>query len=317
MTEPAFVRLNQEKWQRYQEEASLSGPLKTDTLIANYQDVMADCAYAQSQFPGSRVSTYLNQLSTTYYKAIYDKRRLDWRRPLRFFFHDVPLEVAAYRKTINITCLIFCLLVAAGCISGIQDEENIVKTLGSGYVEMTLRNIKQGKPTDVYSHGSETSSFLSIVWNNLRVDLNTYAYGIVPILGPLYIMKVNGIMLGQFQTLFFLKGVGLQSMTAIWIHGTLEMGACVMACAAAMIFGLGWVFPGTRSRRQALMDSAKSSIRIFVSVLPLTFTAAIFEGFTTRHTEYPLTIKLGIIFGSLLLLVYYYGILPYRVSHKK
>jgi len=158
---------------------------------------------------------------------------------------------------------------------------------------------------------------LFIVLNNLRVDIITYSYGVIPILGPGYIMMKNGIMLGEFQTLFFLNGVGFQSMTAIWIHGTIEISTIIIGGAASLALGLGWVFPKTYSRKEALKRSALRSIKIFISIIPLTILAAFFESFLTRHTEYPLFVKLLIIFGSLAFIIFYYVILPNKIRKEE
>lgn len=54
----------------------------------------------------------------------------------------------------------------------------------------------------------------------------------------------NGIMVGAFQTFFYGEGLLAESMLAIWLHGTLEIWAIIVAGAAGLALGNSWLFPG-------------------------------------------------------------------------
>ncbi len=45
-------------------------------------------------------------------------------------------------------------------------------------------------------------------------------------------MFQNGVMLGAFQYFFYERGLLLPSVLTIWIHGTLEISAIVIAGSA-------------------------------------------------------------------------------------
>lgn len=208
---------------------------------------------------------------------------------------------------------IFAFFAIIGIILALQSTDNIISTLGADYVEMTIENIKKGVPTDVYGKANAENMFLGITYNNISIALKTYGWGIIPILGPGFVMMQNGIMLGEFQTLFFKFGVGFESMTAIWIHGTLEISALIISGAASLALGMGWVFPSTFSRSESLKRSGLRSIKILITTIPLLLMAGFFESFITRHTEFPLFVKLSIIFGSLAFILFYYVYIPYRI----
>lgn len=318
MKEYIFVRQNKQKWLQYEREMGDLKSIPTKRLSDMYQDITADLAYSQSLFPKARVTVYLNNLALALHDYLYTPKKVDHLRAiLRFFTYVIPRNVADAHFELKLSFAIFAAFTLVGVILAYQDIENVVDTLGYGYVQMTLENIKNGVPTDVYGRSNESDMFLFIALNNLRVDLITYSYGVIPILGPGYILMKNGIMLGEFQSLFFLNGVGLQSMTAIWIHGTIEISTIIIGGAAGFALGLGWVFPGTYSRKEALKRSGLRSVKIILSILPLTILAAFFESFLTRHTEYPLFVKLTIILGSLAFIVYYYIVLPRKIRKEE
>ncbi len=317
MKENIFVRQNEEKWLEYEQKISHLQSLPTQEISDMYQDLTSDLSYAQSHYPEARVTTYLNNLSLMLHEYVFTPKKHDFKSIITFFTKFVPNMVAEAHVEMKLSFAVFMTFTIAGVILAIQDFDNIIQTLGPGYVEMTLDNIKNGVPTDVYGHSPEGDMFLYIVLNNLRVDLITYMYGIIPILGPGYILKVNGVMLGEFQTLFFLKDVGLESMSAIWIHGALEIPAIIISGAAAFALGLGWVFPKTLSRKEALKRSGLRSVKIILSILPITIIAAFLESFATRHTEWPLFVKLLIIGGSFAFILFYYVYLPHQIRKRK
>lgn len=317
MKEYIFVKQNKEKWIKYEKKISHLSSLSTQQISDIYQDLTADLAYAQGHYPGARVTAYLNNLALMLHEYVCKPKKHDFRSIIKFFTEYVPSMVAEAHVEMKLSFAIFMTFTIAGVILASQDIQNIINTLGPRYVEMTLENIKNGVPTDVYGHSDQGLMFYYIVLNNIKVDLITYMYGIIPILGPGYILKVNGVMLGEFQTLFFLKGVGLESMSAIWIHGALEIPSIIISGAASLALGMGWVFPGTLSRKEALKRSGLRSVKIILSVLPITIFAAFLESFATRHTEWPLFVKLFIIGGSLAFVIFYYIYLPHKIRKRK
>ena len=314
MKEYVFVKQNSGKWKTYEEIIRNASSYSTQKVSEVYQDLNADLAYSHTQFPNGRVTEYLNNLTIEIHDYFYMPKGY-WLQPVvEFFSKTIPQTMAQSQKELLYAFIIFSLFVVAGVVLACQDIENIKETLGSYYVEMTLRNIREGVPTGVYGYGRSSIDFVDITLNNLRVDLTTYAWGLIPILGPLYIMEQNGVMLGEFQMLFFLNDVGFQSMSAIWIHGTIEISTIIICSAASLTLGLGWVFPGTYSRKEAFKRSGQRSVKILLSILPLTIIAGFLESFITRHTEWPLIIKLLIIFGSLTFILFYYVYYPNKLK---
>ena len=101
-------------------------------------------------------------------------------------------------------------------------------------------------------------------------------------------------------------------MLAVWLHGTLEIWAIIVAGAAGLALGNGWLFPGTYSRKESFMRGAKKGLKIIVGTVPVFVMAGFIEGFITRHTELPDFLRLSIILLSLAFIIYYYIYLPNR-----
>lgn len=123
-------------------------------------------------------------------------------------------------------------------------------------------------------------------------------------------------MLGSFEYYFFSKGLGLESVLVIWIHGTLEISAIIIAGAAGLVLGHGLLFPKTYSRAKAFILSAKDGTKIAAGIIPIILLAAFLEGFVTRHTEMPIWLSAGIVILSLCFMIWYVIIYPFKLNQR-
>jgi uncharacterized membrane protein SpoIIM required for sporulation len=158
--------------------------------------------------------------------------------------------------------------------------------------------------------------FFYIAYNNIRVALACFVSGIAFGAGTLWVLLRNGIMLGSFQYYFFAKGLGWDSVLVIWLHGTLEISAIVIAGMAGMVMGSGLLFPGTRSRTESLKRAARDGVKIVIGLVPVFVAAAFLEGFVTRHTSMPVWLSISILLLSLLFITGYFVIYPVYLQRK-
>ena len=62
MKEVQFIRRNIEKWRNVEQAVSAASTQSPDTLADVYTDLTADLAFAQTHYPESRITEYLNDL---------------------------------------------------------------------------------------------------------------------------------------------------------------------------------------------------------------------------------------------------------------
>jgi uncharacterized membrane protein SpoIIM required for sporulation len=127
----------------------------------------------------------------------------------------------------------------------------------------------------------------------------------------------NAIMLGAFQQMFFAKQLGWDSILTIWVHGTIEINAIVIAGVAGLILGTSYLFPGTHKRMHAFLVGAKDAVKILVALIPFFLAAAFLEGYITRHTEMHWAVSLSILVGSEALILFYFVVYPIYIKRKK
>lgn len=310
MKEVVFIRQNIEKWRATEAIIDDIDNMSPDVLADAYVETTSDLAFAQSHYPQSRITMYLNNLASALHNELYRAKREQWTRLITFWTREVPATMRRERRALLVSLLIFVVSSFIGVVSQLGDTEFCRVILGNGYVDMTLENIEKGNPMGVYGNDEELPMFLGITLNNIFVSFVVFAMGILTTFGTGFKLFQNGVMLGSFQTFFFQQGVGYESMLAVWLHGMLEISAIIVAGAAGVVLGNGWLFPGTMTRLESFRQGARRSLKIVVGTVPLFIVAAFIEGFFTRHTEWPDAVRLTMILASLAFVLYYYVYLP-------
>jgi uncharacterized membrane protein SpoIIM required for sporulation len=317
MKEVTFIRQNIEKWKSMEtviDEVELRSPSE---LADAYTEITTDLSFSRSHYPMSRITLYLNNLASALHNQLYKSRKEKYSRLLTYWTQEIPDVMSRSRKELLFSFIVFAVSVFIGVISTNGDATFARLILGNGYVDMTLRNIENGNPMGVYSDASASGMFLTIAMNNIAVAFRIFIFGLLTGFGSGMILLYNGIMVGTFQAFFFQRGLGFESMLAIWLHGTFEISAIVIAGAASFALGNGWLFPGTYSRGYAFRQGAKRGLKIVAGLVPVFIIAAFIESYLTRHTEYPTPVRLAIILLSLTTVVYYYIVLPNKYVNER
>ena len=316
MKEVTFIRQNIEKWRSAELVVDTVGETEATQLADTYIDVTSDLAFAQTHYPESKITRYLNNLASALHNEIYRSQRYRWSRLLTFWTDEVPRTMWEARRELLISFIIFLASALVGMLSQLFDPEFCRIILGDNYVDMTLQNIANGEPMAVYNGDPESDMFSMITLNNVKVSFITFVLGVFTSIGTGFVLFQNGVMLGSFQTFFAQHGLLWQSALAVWLHGTLEISAIIVAGAAGIAMGNGWLFPGTYPRLVSFRRGARRGLRIVVGAVPLFVVAGFIEGFFTRHTEWPDLLRLSIILCSLAFVIYYYIVLPKKKNHE-
>lgn len=313
MREAVFIRKNLRKWKEYEYLIDMASAQSPDALADIYTDITADLSFARTHYPNSQVTEYLNGMALTLHNEIYKGKREKLSRFKDFWAREIPLAVYDARREMRASFVVFLLFIAVGVISTILDETFPRLILGDGYVDMTINNIQNGVPTDVYAKRSESSMFMGITMNNLRVGVITFVLGVFTSLGTGWIVMSNGIMVGAFLSLFAQYGVFGPAALAVMQHGTLELSTIVIEGAAGFVMGNAWLFPGTYSRIESFRRGAKRGLKITLGAMPIVVMAAFIEAFITRHVELPLFVRFAVVVLSAAFIIYYYVMLPVLV----
>lgn len=315
MKESKFIEQNKEKW--LEAEQILAGKEKdTDKLSSLFVQLVDDLSYARTFFAHRYITVYLNQAAMKFFGLIYTRRRSKWASFVSYWKEELPQVVIYCKWELIVSLLVFLLAVVIGVVSSANDPDFASSILGESYIRMTKEYINSGDPMAVYKASAPTGMFLQITVNNLYVSFLVYMSGLLFGLGTLSMLLYNGIMVGTFQHFFYQHGLLGESMLAIWLHGTLEISAVIIAAGAGLTLARGLVLPGTYTRTQSFFIAASRSVKLLLGTVPIFITAAFVEGFLTRYTEAPTVVRILFILVSLAFIVGYFIVYPFLRSRR-
>lgn len=315
MRETKFIEQNQAKWNEFEKvlERGTENPEELNDLFIQITD---DLSFSRTFYPNRSVRVYLNGLAQRVFNRIYKNKKSFRGRFVNFWKDELPQLMHESRVAFRISFFVFVLSMAIGLLSSSMDPDFAEVILGPDYVEMTVDNIASGDPMAVYKDKGAFGMTLGITINNLFVSFLIFAFGAFFSIGSIIHIIRNGIMVGAFQYFFIARGLFWESFLTIWIHGTLEMSAMVIAGAAGITMGRGLVFPGNYSRAKAFQQSARRGIKIMVGIIPIIMLAGFFEGYLTRHTETPDFIRAIFILICLAFILVYFVWYPWMLAKK-
>lgn len=312
MREAQFVKRNTDKW-RDMEQNPTKDP---DELTNRFVELTDDLSYARTFYPNSNVTRYLNGLAAQMHRGLMQNRRDDRSRFITFWKYELPLLFRQSHRLLAVSAGIFLIACILGWVSAAHDNTFVRLILGDQYVNMTLENIKKGDPLGVYNSRDQASMFVQITLNNIYVSFRTFIFGLFASFGTMAMLFYNGVMLGSFQYFFYERGLLLESVLKIWIHGTLEISAIVIAGCAGLTVGNSLLFPGTYSRLESFKRGVKQGLKIAIGLVPIFITAGFLESFITRLTLPPI-ISAGIILISAFFIIWYFILYPISLNRKR
>jgi uncharacterized membrane protein SpoIIM required for sporulation len=316
LKEITFLKQNADKWQQFESLIDKKGHTDPDLMADLFIQLTDDLSFSKTHYPKSKTTQYLNAVAARVHQEIYKNKKEKRNRILVFWKYELPFLFRNSHRHLLTAFIIFTVAMLIGAVSSANDDSFVRLILGDSYVNMTLENIDKNDPMAVYKSMNQTDMFLAITLNNVYVSFLCFVLGIVFSVGTGYMLFTNGVMLGAFQYFFYAKGLLLKSVLVIWIHGTLEISAIIIAGCAGLTMGNSILYPGTYSRAVSFQKGARQGLKIIIGLVPIFILAGFLEGFVTRHTEMPMALSLSIIFLSLFFIIWYFIIYPIRLNKK-
>ena len=237
-------------------------------------------AYAKTHFPNSDVVVYLNQLVASS-QSHFHARGGTGTQIVRYFTQTFPEAVMeAWRYWglalgVFMAGLVFAAIFVSGDLNRLQDV--VPAGMAAGFSPYEAPDFGDGS-VDV-----DFSMFTAIIMtNNVAVAINAFALGIFAGLGTVYIMALNGLMVGGLFGYFHTVGADMLIAYALVLpHGVLELFAIFICGGCGLMLGRGILMPGDYSRKHSLIYFAKKAAVLMPGVVVMLIIAAVIEGFFT------------------------------------
>ena len=312
MREALFIKKNRDRWLKNQSQPAEDA----DEMARDFTQLVDDLAYAKTFYPSGKVTQFINSEASKIYLNIYKNRKEESNRLVTFWKYDLPLTIRKHHGTVLFSFIVFVIFWGIGFFISKQDESVTRSLLGDGYVELTQENIDKGNPFGIYESGNPVLSWLGIMINNIQVSLRFFVEGLFCGIPCLYQLSTEAARLGVFHQFFAARGLGVQVFLVVFVHGTLELTAIIIAAAAGLVLGKSFLFPGTIKRLSAFKQGAKDGVKMVIGLIPVFVLAAFFEGLFTRLYNDISILTTIIVSLSVLFVIWYFIIYPIRLSKK-
>src|SRR5437667_5169432 len=135
----------------------------------------------------------------------------------------------------------------------------------------------------------------------LSVSFAAFAMGISAGIGTIWMMIINGMLIGVIGAATWQAGMALQLWSFVAPHGVLELPAIFIAGGAGLEIARGMLFPGLLPRRESLAQAGGRAARLVLGIVPMLIVAGIIEGFVSPSgIAKPLKLLLAaVLFGAL------------------
>ena len=254
-----------------------------------YRHVVADLAIAQRDFADDQLTLWLNGLAARAHLRLYRAPAPSWSRLGQFFWTDFARRFRAARGYLFVSALLLLVPAAVAYVGALSDA-----TLRDALVPATLRQVMQNGRTWTDIQPALRPGMATLIFtNNIQVAFLGFAGGVLCGLGTVYVLVMNGLLLGAVLGAAQFYGVAPLLWSFISPHGYLELTCIVIAGAAGLMLGDALLRPGLQLRREALARAARRAVELVMGAAPVLVVAGLIEGFVSP-SELPMEVKLAV-----------------------
>lgn len=276
---------------------------ETLEFVNAYRSLSRDVSLARNALPGSQVTVYLESLLLKSYDLIHRKPYNLFRQFIYLLRYDLPQAVRELRGAILISVVIFLLSAFIGWwlvdtypeLAALFASPKMISTVQQG--GLWTDDLLNVMPSSILS--------LGIMTNNIVVSLSAFVLGTLYGLGTLYMMSLNGAMLGGVFAFTARYGLAGKLFEFVIAHGIVELSVIMLAGAAGMKIGEAFVRPGQMTRRDAFNKAASNAGKIILVGALLLIGSGIIEGYVSPNHSFglPVRIAIGVSYGVFMLLL--------------
>lgn len=209
----------------------------------------------------------------------------------RLLEETLPAATRELRPFLAATVLGFILAALAG-YGLVTAEPAAIRLFAS---EQMLRSVAEGSLWTEGLLGVAPSSVISgaIFFNNALVALLAWLLGFLFAIGTIYVIGVNGMMVGALTALCVSNGLGPALLDFAVAHGPAEVFCLCAAGAAGALVGDAIARPGGLSRAESFAAAVKRTAVLLPAIAIVLMSCGLVEGFVST-SALPLAVKAAV-----------------------
>ncbi len=260
-----------------------------------YPEIARDLAIARRIAPTGRLTHYLQQVYARMHRTLFRKPWSFKQEVWLLFAHDAPAAAAHLWRHIASVTLGFILSAFAGWwlvatypeLVGLFASEQMIKTVQGG--ELWTDDLLNVTPSSLLSVG--------IFTNNIVVTLTAASLGVLYGLGTIYIIGLNGLMLGGVFAFTAQYGLSGRLFEFVAAHGFVELSIICIAGAIGFYVGEAIARPGHLTRIESFQRAFATGSKLLAVCAVFLVGAGLIEGYVSPDERFSLTMRLVIGLG--------------------
>jgi uncharacterized membrane protein SpoIIM required for sporulation len=268
-----------------------------------YRQTASDLGTVREDVSSRQLTFYLNQLLGRSHNLIYMGHKPKVSAIVRFYRDTYPqLFRETLPQTLLAAALVLVTMIAAWMLT-LRDPSFAYRLLGPAMIE-TIEQHHMWTDSIVTIKPLASSGIMT---NNLSVAFSMFALGITGGLGTIWMLAVNGLLLGVIGAATARAGMALQLWSFVAPHGVLELPAIFIAGGAGLEIARGLLFPGLLPRRASLEEAGGRATRLLLGTVPMLIVAGVIEGFFSPSAV-PIAIKFSlaaVLFAALMTYLFF------------
>lgn len=293
-----FINSRSEDWKRFEELYVSVGTTRPSGLshrdlwnfASEYRHISSDLSYAQTYFPNSEITLYLNALVARAHNLIYRRSPGRHGDVARFFREDFPRTFQQNLPYFRASLFIFLFSALFGMVL-VSVNENAARLILSD--EMIENYVHQGRmwTQDMTSIFPPAVTSSAIFANNVTVTLVAFALGMTFGIGTILVLWLNGMMLGMICSLCYQYDLSFALWSFVFPHGILELSIIIVGAAGGLMLGDALLAPGDHSRVDSLRIKARGAAKLLLGSAPFLIVAGLLEGYVSPSEMIPAYLK--------------------------
>ena len=286
-------------------------------LLALYRQACSDLSRARTLVGGAALVDRLNTLTGRGYRFVYRARGGPRVGPaLREFFEtSLPRAFRRQGRAVAAAALAFAGGAVIGFLCVLARPDDAPRLVPAMFHTESPRDRVEkieSSPERIASLADATGFGSNLYVHNIRVSFLAFALGAATVVGGLWLLFYNGVVLGAVAATYVLDGVHVFFLAWVGPHGALELPAIVFSGAAGLRLGQALLLPGSRSTRAALREAMPDVACMLLGVMAILVVAGLVEGSFSQFTarSFPYGVKIAVAVTELALLVAYLFLRP-------
>lgn len=273
-------------------------------ILAGFRSVLSDLSLARRTMPGNPITRYLESLFLRCQEVIYRPPGHLFMQMRDLYNLEIPYLMRDLIRPIVATSIIFLISIFAGWLL-VSNYPDLAALFAS---EEMIDNVQKGKlwTDDLLNIAPSSLISLGIITNNITVSLFAFALGALYGLGTLYVISLNGLMLGGIFAFTAQYQLAERLFKFIIGHGVVELSVIIIAGAMGLRLGEALIRPGKQNRLQAFQETTMNAGKVLLAAIPFLILAGIIEGFISPDEHFSMLtrgligVTSGIIFWYLM-----------------